>query len=170
MNVAAIVAVGSNWAIGREGGLLCHLPADLRHFKSVTMGYPIIMGRKTFESFPRGPLPGRLNIVLTHNDSYAPQGVAVCHSVGEALSVAEADGHDRCFVIGGGIVYETFMHLVDEIFLTVIHSQFGDADTFFPAIDMAQWETVEKEDFSADERNPFAYSFLRLRRKLLQQV
>ena len=95
MKVAAIVAIDKNWAIGRQGGLLCHLPADLRHFKSVTMGYPIIMGRKTFESFPRGPLPGRLNIVLTHNDDYRPSGVTVCHNMNEALAIAQAEGRDR---------------------------------------------------------------------------
>lgn len=166
MKVAAIVAIDKNWAIGRQGGLLCHLPADLRHFKSVTMGYPIIMGRKTFESFPRGPLPGRLNIVLTHNDDYRPSGVTVCHNMNEALAIAQAEGRDRCYIIGGGSIYALFAFIIDEIYLTQIHSQFDDADTFFPPIDQPQWEIVEQEDFPADERNSFPYSFIHLKRKI----
>lgn len=165
MNIAAIVAVDKNWAIGRAGGLLCHLPADLKHFKSVTMGYPIIMGRKTFESFPRGPLPGRLNIVLTHNSHYDKPGVVLCHGIDDALSVAKAYGKDRCFVIGGGKVYAGFAGLYDELFLTQIDACFDDADTFFPAIDTHEWELIEKKDCAADERNPFPYSSMHLRRR-----
>ena len=164
MEIGAIVAVDNNWAIGRAGGLLCHLPADLKHFKSVTMGYPIIMGRKTFESFPCGPLPGRLNIVLTGTLHYEVPGVVVCHSIDEALVAAEADGKGRCFVIGGGKVYADFSELYDELFLTRINARFDDADTFFPAIDPNQWELIKKEDYAADERNPFLYSFVHLRR------
>ncbi len=164
MEIAAIVAVDNNWAIGRAGGLLCHLPADLKHFKMVTMGYPIIMGRKTFESFPRGPLPGRLNIVLTRDIHYEKPGITVCRSIGEALDVAEADGKDRCFVIGGGKVYAEYAEYYDELFLTRIDARFDDADTFFPAINREQWKLVKKEDYAADERNPYPYSFLHLKR------
>lgn len=165
MEIAAIVAVDRNWAIGRGGNLLCHMPADLKHFKAVTMGSPIIMGRKTFESFPRGPLPGRLNIILTHSAGYNVQGAVTCHSADDALATAAAEGAERCFVIGGGQVYAYFADRYDTLFLTQIDAHFDDADTFFPTVDMSQWEVVKKEDYAADERNPFAYSFLQLRRK-----
>lgn len=165
MKISAIAAIDENRAIGKQGGLLCHLPADLRHFKAVTMGSPIIMGRKTFESFPHGPLPGRLNIILTRDASYSPAGTIVCHDIDSALEVAARSGKGECFVIGGGQVYNDFAALCDELHLTVIHARFADADTFFPAIDMEQWETIKKEDYAADERNPYSYSFLHLRRK-----
>lgn len=165
MKISAIAAIDENRAIGKQGGLLCHLPADLRHFKAVTMGSPIIMGRKTFESFPRGPLPGRLNIILTRDASYSQAGTVVCHDIDSALEVAARSGKGECFVIGGGQVYNDFAALCDELHLTVIHARFADADTFFPAIDMEQWETIKKEDYAADERNPYSYSFLHLRRK-----
>ena len=165
MNIAAIVAVDKNWAIGRAGGLLCHLPADLKHFKSVTMGYPIIMGRKTFESFPRGPLPGRLNIVLTHNSHYDKPGVVLCHGIDDALSVAKAYGKDRCFVIGGGKVYAGFAGLYDELFLTQIDACFDDADTFFPEIDAGQWEEESRTAPQTDAESGIEYEFVVYRRK-----
>ena len=149
MKISAIAAIDENGAIGKQGGLLCHLPADLRHFKAVTMGSPIIMGRKTFESFPHGPLPGRLNIILTRDASYSPAGTVVCHDIDSALEVAARSGKGECFVIGGGQVYNDFAALCDELHLTVIHARFADADTFFPAIDMEQWETIKKEDYAA---------------------
>ena len=97
--LSAIVAIDRNGAIGKQGQLLCHMPADMRHFKEITMGHSIIMGRKTFESFPKGALPGRQNIVITRNRNYAPEGVTVAHSVDEALSVATMPGD--MFIIGG---------------------------------------------------------------------
>ncbi len=164
MKIAAIVAVDEADGIGRKGGLLCHMPADLKHFKSVTMGYPIIMGRKTFESFPKGPLPGRLNIILTRDASYAATGAVVCHEIAEAISIAEAEGRERCFVIGGGQIYAAFAGYLDELYLTRIHARFDNADTFFPMADDGEWDIIKKEDYAADERNPFPYSFLYLKR------
>lgn len=165
MEIAAIVVVDNAWAIGSQGGLLCHLPADLKHFKATTMGYPIIMGRKTFESFPKGPLPGRLNIILTRSKAYeVPDGAVVCHSAEDALAIAAGEGKGRCFIIGGGQVYADFADLYDELFLTRVYADFPEADTYFPAIDEQQWTVVKKEDYAADERNPYPYSFVHLKR------
>lgn len=166
MKIAAIAAVDRNGGIGRQGKLLCHMPADMQHFKAITMGYPIIMGRKTFESFPKGPLPGRLNIILTRNKNYnPPHGAAVCHNVNDAIELAAKENKELCFVIGGGQIYADFVNLYDELFLTRIEAQFIDADTFFPSIDMESWKIASHEQYPADERNPHPYSFIHLKRK-----
>lgn len=166
---AVIVAVDENWAIGRDGGLLCHLPSDLKRFKQLTMGWPIIMGRKTFESLPKGPLPGRLNVVVTHQAGYATtaglaagDNVVVCNSVEEAME-ATASAEQR-FIIGGAQLYAAAINYVDTLFLTRIHATFDDADTFFPAIDADGWVTVDSEVHPADDRNPYPHTFITLRR------
>lgn len=128
-----IAAVCANGAIGRGGDLLYHLPADLRRFKSLTMGWPIIMGRKTFESFPKGPLPGRRNIVISRNAGYRPDGVEVYPSP-EAALAACADV-ERVYIIGGGEIYRRFLPLADILDITEIDAGPVDADTFFPAHD-----------------------------------
>ena len=161
--LGAIVVVAENGAIGYNGGLLCHLPADLKHFKEVTMGCPIIMGRRTFESLPKGALPGRKNVVVTHNASFHADNVTVCHSVDEAMA-ATADA-ERRFVIGGAQLYASTIHCIDELFLTRLNADFADADTFFPTIDFSEWEEVSREAHSADERNPFDYTFLHLKHR-----
>ncbi len=165
MKISAIVAVDEHGAIGKDGQLLWHIPADMKHFKSVTMGHPIIMGRKTFESFPKGPLPGRLNIVLTRDDKYEAEGVSVCHTVEDALAVALGSGASECFVIGGEQVYAQMLDLADKMYLTIIHASFPDADAFFPEIDSTDWEVAVRENFDADERNQYPYSFLVLERQ-----
>lgn len=161
--IAAIVAIARDGAIGRQGGLLCHLPADLKHFKSLTMGHTVVMGRRTFESLPHGPLPGRENIVVTHNRYYHPQNVVVVHSVEEAVEAATLPG--EVFVIGGAQIYAAAMPLVDILHLTFIDADFGDADTFFPSINAAEWTEVDREHHAADERNPYDYDFVTLNRK-----
>jgi dihydrofolate reductase len=163
MQTSIIVAISENGAIGVKGNLLCHLSADLRHFKSLTMGHPIIMGRKTFDSLPNGALPGRQNVVVTRNLSFTAPCVTVCHSVEEALEVT-ASAPQR-FIIGGAQLYEAAFPLIDTLYLTRIHASFPDADTFFPEFSIADWDVVSREDFPADERNPFPYSFLHLQRK-----
>ena len=166
MKVSAIVAVDEHGAIGKDGQLMWHIPADMKRFKSVTMGHPIIMGRKTFESFPKGPLPGRLNSVLTRDDKYNVEGVEICHTVEEALSVAFDSGASECFVIGGEQVYKLMLDLVDTIYLTIVHASFPDADAFFPSIASLGWKVnvISREDFEADERNKYPYSFMVLDR------
>ena len=162
-SIHAIVAVDENWAIGRQGELLCHMPADMRHFKETTMGHSIIMGRKTFESFPKGALPGRQNIVITRNRDYAPQGVTVAHSVKEALAAASMPG--EVFIIGGEQIYNATFPLVGTIHLTVIDHKFKDVDAYFPRIDMRSWTITEQEPHPADDRNPYPFTFMTLKRK-----
>jgi dihydrofolate reductase len=161
-SVHAIVAVASDWAIGRQGGLLCHLPADMRHFKEVTMGHSIVMGRKTFESFPRRPLPGRQNIVITRNADWQYPGVAVAHSLDDAIAVAHTD---TVFVIGGAQVYEQALPLVDVLHLTCIHARWASADVFFPALDMNEWQEVNREHHNSDHRNAYEFDFITLKRR-----
>ncbi len=161
--LSAIVAIDRNGAIGKQGQLLCHMPADMRHFKEITMGHSIIMGRKTFESFPKGALPGRQNIVITQNRNYAPEGVTVAHSVDEALSVATMPGD--MFIIGGEQIYNASFPLLTTIYLTVIDHKFKDVDAHFPRIDMRSWIILSQEEHPADERNPYPFTFITLKRK-----
>jgi len=161
-SVHAIVAVASDWAIGRQGGLLCHLPADMRHFKEVTMGHSIVMGRKTFESFPRRPLPGRQNIVITRNAGWNYPGVTVAHSVDEAIGAALTG---TVFIIGGAQIYEQALPLVDVLHLTVIHARWASADVYFPALDMDEWQEVEREHHGSDHRNAYEFDFITLKRR-----
>lgn len=160
--LGAIVIIAENGAIGKNGQLLCYLPADLKHFKSVTMGYPIIMGRKTFESLPKGALPGRMNVVVTRNRDFSAPDVVVCHSIEEALD-ATASAEKR-FIIGGAQLYAATINLVDTLYLTLLHATFPDADTFFPTIEASQWEEVSRDAHPADERNPFSYTFITAKR------
>lgn len=161
--LCAIVVIDDNGAIGNKGGLLCHLPADLKHFKNITMGHSIVMGRHTLESFPKGPLPGRQNIVISRNPEYAPEGVTMAHSIPEALALAAMPG--EVFVIGGAQVYAATFDLVDTLFLTRIHHAFDEADAHFPTIDPNEWTEVAREEHEADERNHYPYTFVTLRRK-----
>lgn len=157
----AIVAVDEAGAIGCRGRLLCHLPLDLKHFKELTMGHAIVMGRKTLESFPRGPLPGRQNVVLTRNKDYAPEGVTVVHTVDSALRAVVMPG--PAFVIGGAQVYRAMLPLVTTLHLTVIHHTFKEADTFFPPIAPQDWEVVAEERHETDERHPYPFTFKTLK-------
>jgi dihydrofolate reductase len=161
-SVHAIVAVATDWAIGRQGDLLCHLPADMKHFKEVTMGHSIIMGRKTFESFPRRPLPGRQNIVITRNANWQYPGVTVVHSLDEAIASAETD---IVFIIGGAQVYEQALPRVDVLHLTLIHARWASADAFFPALNMDQWQEVSREHHESDHRNAYEFDFITLKRR-----
>lgn len=163
MTLSAIVVIAENGAIGKNDGLLCHLPADLKHFKDITMGHTIIMGRRTWESLPKGALPGRKNVVITRNTDFDAPGAEVYHSLEEALQATERDG-DR-FIIGGGMLYTEAFPFTDVLHLTLLHASFPDADTFFPHHNSDEWEEISREDHEADERNPYAYSFVTLRRR-----
>lgn len=161
-SIQAIVAVASDWAIGRQGDLLCHLPADMRHFKEITMGNSIVMGRKTFESFPRRPLPGRQNIVITRNVDWQHPGVTVVHSLEDAIAAAQTD---KVFIIGGAQVYEQSLPLVDVLHLTLIHARWASADAFFPALDMNEWQEVDREHHTSDNKNAYEFDFITLKRR-----
>lgn len=163
MSLSAIVVVAENGAIGKNGDLLCHLPADLKHFKNITMGHTIIMGRRTWESFPKGALPGRKNVVITRNPDFNAPGAETFHSLEEALQATAQDGER--FIIGGGMLYREAFPLTDVLYLTLLHASFPDADTFFPEFDTAEWMEISREDYPADERNPHPYSFVELRRR-----
>ena len=161
-SIHAIVAIDENGAIGRQGDLLCHQPADMKHFKEVTMGHSIVMGRKTFESFPRRPLPGRQNIVITRNAGWQYPGVTVVHCLEDAIAAAETD---TIFIIGGAQVYEQSLPLVDVLHLTRIHARWASADAFFPAIDMDDWQEVSREQHESDHKNAYEFDFITLKRR-----
>ena len=160
MKLSIIVAMSNNRVIGRDNTIPWHLPADLRHFKQTTLGKPILMGRKTFESIGR-PLPERRNIVMTRDNSYTAPGCTVVHSIDAALQAAA--GSDEVVVIGGAEFYRQVLPQVDTIYLTQIHADL-EGDTFFPALDDEHWREVERENFEADDNNPYAYSFVTLER------
>ena len=161
-SIHAIVAVASDWAIGRQGELLCFLPADMRHFKEVTMGHSIVMGRKTFDSFPRRPLPGRQNIVITRQADWHYTGVTVAHSLEDAIAAAETD---MVFIIGGAQVYEQALPLVDVLHLTMIHARWASADAFFPKLNPDEWQEVDREHHESDSRNAYEFDFITLKRR-----
>jgi|SRR5690554_409580 dihydrofolate reductase len=156
-SIAIIVVLDEQNAIGRNGDLLCHLPGDLRHFKQVTSGYTVIMGRRTFESLPKGALPNRTNIVITSDVAENYPGCIVVRSVEEALSCS--DDEKSVFIIGGGQLYRSTLPLANQLYLTRIHHTFNDADTFFPEIDLSEWRLTGEEAHKADEKHQFDYTF-----------
>lgn len=163
MKISIIVATAHKNAIGRKGDLLFHISADLRRFKEITMGHPIIMGRKTFESFPKGPLPGRQNIVITRQKDYAHDGITVVGSFAEALTAA--DGTDEVLVIGGGEIYREALNQASRLYLTEIDANVDDADTFFPEINREEWHETEASHWITDERSGVRYRFVCLSRQ-----
>jgi len=150
----------ANRVIGHENRLPWHLPADLKHFRRITMGKPVLMGRKTWESIGRS-LPGRINIVITRTAGYTAEGCIVVHSVDEALVAAQ--GHDELVVIGGEQLYRQVLPAADTLYLTRVEGDFP-GDTFFPELDQDEWRTVECSERAPDDRNPYACCFIRLER------
>jgi dihydrofolate reductase len=159
--VSIIVAFDLAGTIGFNNNLPWHLPADLKHFKSVTMGHSIIMGRKTFESIGK-PLPGRNTIVITHNKKYHHEGITVVHSLEQALQQQHAT--NEVFIIGGAEIFNLGLQLSDKLYTTLIHHRF-DGDTLFPEIGMSEWEEQSIEEHSSDEKNKWSYSFINYSRK-----
>lgn len=160
MELCMIVAVDERNGIGRDNGLLCHLSGDLKNFKSLTSGCPVIMGRKTFESLPNGPLPKRVNIVLSRDENYVLDGAITCESVEEVLGLRVVKNSQRVFVIGGESIYKAFFEHADKLYVTCIRHHFEDADTFFPEIDIDHWRINSVSDeFDADEKNDYPYFF-----------
>jgi len=164
MPVSAIVAISANRAIGRDNQLPWHLPEDLKFFKRTTLGKPVLMGRKTFESLGK-PLPGRLNIVLSSRTNPGlPAGVMLCHSLEEGMEALEGTGNEEVFVIGGGKVFEEVMPLLERLYVTKVDTIVGDADVFFPEIDHTQWRLVWEEAHKADERHAYDFTFQKYER------
>ena len=157
--IILVVARAEHGVIGKEGKLPWHLPADLKHFKRVTMGTPMVMGRKTFDSLP-GLLPGRRHIVLTRDRSWSAPGTESAGTVDEAIRIADAE---RICVIGGAEIFELFMPRATAIELTEVHFE-AEGDTFMPAPDPAEWQEASRERHEAEEGRP-PYSFVRLVRQ-----
>ena len=155
--ISIIVAVAENYAIGKKGDLLCHMPADLKHFKTITSGHTVMMGERTFLSLPKHPLPNRRNIVLTDVAGKTFEGAETVYSIDEMVNCINGD--EEAFVIGGGMVYRQMMERADKLYITHIHHSWPDADTFFPEIDPAVWKQLSAERHSADENNPYDYTF-----------
>ena len=158
MKISLIVAMASNRAIGLNNQMPWHLSADLKKFKKITMGAPILMGRLTYESIGR-PLPGRTNIIISRNPSYQQPGCLVFNDIDKAL--ASCRDAEEIFVIGGSDFYKSMLPIADTLYLTEIHREFL-GDTFFPEIDANQWVEVEREDINDDPDVSFSYSFLKL--------
>ncbi|KZN47551.1 type 3 dihydrofolate reductase [Pseudoalteromonas luteoviolacea] len=163
MVISMIAAMAKDRVIGEDNKMPWHLPADLQHFKRVTMGKPVIMGRKTFESIGR-PLPGRRNIVITRNAEYTAEGIEVASSTEAALAMV--DKIDEVMVIGGGNIYEQFLPLCNRLYLTYIDVEVG-GDTRFPDhTEVGSWVEVESESHMPDERNQYNYKFVTLHKGL----
>lgn len=161
--LSIIVAIAENYAIGKKGDLLCHLPNDLKHFKEITGGSTVIMGERTFFSLPKHPLPNRRNIVLTDQAGKTFEGAEAVYSIAEAQSVVRED--EEAFIIGGGMVYRQFMPIADKLYITHIHHSWEDADTFFPIIEEKDWKQISAVRHDADEKNPYDYTFAEYVRK-----
>lgn len=158
MILSLIAAVAENGAIGFENKLIYWLPNDLKRFKALTTGHTIVMGRRTFESLPKGALPNRRNIVLTRNTSYEAPGAEVFPSLEVALSACEVD--EEVFVIGGASVYSEALPKSHRLCLTLVHDTPVAADAFFPWLNPADWKVEDEERHNADERHAFSYTFI----------
>lgn len=158
--ISMIVAMASNHAIGLNNKMPWHLSADLKKFKQITMGSPILMGRKTYESIGR-PLPGRDNIIVSRNVDYQQNGCFVFNSIDQAI--ARCEQYDEIFIIGGATFYNAMLPKADTLYLTQINQSF-EGDTFFPDIQQEEWEEVAREDIDDDSSVDFTYSFLTLDR------
>ena len=152
--ITIIAAAGNNNELGKDNDLIWHLPDDFKRFKKLTTGHHIIMGRKTFESFPK-PLPNRIHLVITRNKDYQPEGAVIVHSLEDALDIAKVD--EQPFIIGGGEIYKLGLEIADKIELTRVHGNFN-ADTFFPEIPSEKWDLITKEFHDKDEKHKFDFT------------
>ncbi|WP_272151339.1 dihydrofolate reductase [Tenacibaculum aiptasiae] len=161
--ITIIAAIAKNNALGKDNDLIWHLPADLKRFKKVTSGHHILMGRNTFESIGK-PLPNRTSVIITRNNDYFKDGCLIANSIEEALDMAKEDSD--IFIIGGAQIYQQAIEkgLVDKLDITLVHHEF-EADVFFPTIDPTIWEEVSRENFKADDKNKYDYSFVSYVRK-----
>ena len=161
--ITIIAAIAKNNALGKDNDLIWHLPEDLKRFKKTTTGHSILMGRNTFESIGR-PLPNRTSIIITRNENYFKDGCLIANSLEAAIELVKEEA--QIFIIGGAQVYTYAMenNIADVLDITLVHHEF-EADVFFPEIDLKIWEEVSREDFKADEKNKFNYSFLKFEKK-----
>ena len=159
-NIAIIVAIAENFAIGKNNDLLFHLPNDLKRFKKITSGHAVIMGKRTLFSLPNGPLPNRRNIIITDIPGETFDGCETVYSISEAVEAVRNES--EAFVIGGGMIYRQFYPIAGKLYLTMAHKDF-EADTFFPVVNFDEWRVLAREDLF-DEKNDFNYSNLDLER------
>lgn len=157
MTISLVVAASENNAIGKNNQLIWHLPNDLKFFKNTTWGFPVIMGRKSFESVNK-PLPGRTNIVITTNPDWKVETVIVVKNLKDAIQKAAETNSKQIFIIGGGDIYKQSMDIADSIYITRVHADL-EGDTFFPEIDRSKWKLTSNQDFEADEKHEYSYSF-----------
>ncbi len=159
--ISIIVAIDQHNAIGKQGDLLCHLPNDLKHFKDITSGHTVIMGKRTYYSLPLHPLPNRRNIVISDIEGEKIDGAEVAYSIKQAVEMTNSD--EENFVIGGGMVYAQFMDnnalLTDKLYITHIQHTWDDADTFFPEIKSSVWQKISEQEQFADAKNPYNHTF-----------
>jgi dihydrofolate reductase len=160
MIISAVVAIAENNAIGKNNQLLWRLPNDLKHFKQITTGHTVIMGRKTYDSVGK-PLPNRRNIVITRKKMEIA-GCEVVSSVEEALALCA--GEPEVFIVGGAEIYKLAMPVTNRIYLTIVHQVF-DADAYFPPVNYNEWTETEREDHGTDEKHAIPYSFITLQRR-----
>ena len=159
--ISIIVAIAENNAIGKNNDLLWHISDDLKRFKKLATGHKIIMGKNTYLSLPKRPLPNRTSIVITDVATEKFEGTETVYCIDEAVKFCPPD--EECFIIGGGMIYNQFMPIADRLYLTKVH-QVYDADVFFPEINYAEWTEVSREDHPKSESNPLGYSYLLLER------
>lgn len=155
MIVSIIVAMDKNRVIGKDNKLPWRLPRELQYVKKTTMGHPIIMGRKNYESIGK-PLPGRRNMILTRKNNYSAEGCEIVHSVEDVFKMCE--GEDEIFIFGGEQIYRLFLPYTEKLYITRIHNEF-EGDTFFPEIDWNEWKEVSSFQGITDEKNPYTYFF-----------
>lgn len=153
--ISIIVAVSDDWGIGKNNDLLWNISEDLKRFKKLTLGNTVVMGKKTWESLPKRPLPGRKNIVLTDNRNEIIENAVTCYSIEDALSKCNED--EEIFIMGGGSIYRQFMPLADRLYITHVHKT-APADIYFPEIDLKVWKVTEKEEFLSDDNIPYTYT------------
>ena len=155
--LSLIVAASENNVIGKNNRLLWHLPADMKFFKNTTWALPVIMGRKTFESLGK-PLMGRYNIVITSNEDWHAEGVKVVSNIQQAIEAADVMKSNETMVIGGGQIYKETLPFADRVYLTRVHTTL-EGDTFFPALNSAEWKLTSANHFYKDDKHAFDYSF-----------
>lgn len=162
MQISIIVATAQNGVIGRDNQLIWHLPDDLKQFKRLTTGHPIIMGRKTFESIGK-PLPNRTSIVITRSPSWSFEGVMVVHALADAMEVARKTGTDEAFIIGGAEIYRQTLPIADKIYLTQIKADF-EGDAYFEIPNAIDWQEISRIHHATDAKHTIAFDFVELKR------
>ena len=165
MIISIIAAIGKNNEIGQGNQLLCRLPDDLKRFKEITSGHVVIMGRKTFESLPKGALPNRKNRIISRNENLKIESATVYSSLDYAL--IKSMDEEEIFIIGGSEIYRQTLPIADKLYLTKIHAEFPEADVFFPEINYKEWREISRELHPADDRHPYSFSFVEYERQFV---